>query len=230
MNRLKTLLQQELKLAFASLLRVPGFSMTVILTLAVTLGALICIFSLNNLLLVKPLPYPNADKLVVVNHTYTEDGEIEFGAQTLPGMLLWYKKQTVLEQMALIEGTYQNISSHVEQPAVAVNFVTPEYFSLLGVPMLLGRAMNFEEGLDQRKAVAVISYHSWLKWFGGDKGIIGKKTRIGDNSYQIIGVIAQGFNPPQIGGTDLIEVWLPWDFQGMDPNNWGRQTGNVFGL
>lgn len=228
------MLPHELKLAAAALLRVPGFALTVIFTLAITLGALICIFSLNNLLLLKPLPYPDAERLMVIEQSYTQDGQTESGGQSMPGMLLWYKQQTAqmseMAQMALILDTNQNITSHPEQPSAALNFVTPEYFPLLQVPMHFGRAMNAAEGPNSQQPVAVLSYASWLKWYGGNVDVIGTKTRIGDVGYTIIGVTAKTFNAPQIAGNEAIEIWLPWDFQTMDSGNWGRQTGSLMGL
>lgn len=224
------LMHHELKLALAALLRVPGFAMTVILTLAVTLGALICIFSLNNLLLVKSLPYANADQLVVMHQSYTQDGNTQTGGQTAPGMLLWYQQQAVFEQMALVLDTSQIISSHPEQPNEPIHFVTPEYFAMLQPDMQLGRVMNADEGFDKRQTVAVLSHETWVKWFDANADIIGSKVRVSDTSYEIIGVTAQNFNTPQLNGNTANGIWLPWDFHTMQGANWGRQTGNLLGL
>lgn len=222
--------RHELKLALAALLRVPGFALTVIMTLAITLGALICIFSLNNLLLVKPLPYPNAERLLVVNQTFVFEGEVDTGSQTVPGMLLWYQQQSQLSQMALLLDSSLNIVSHPDQPNINVNYVTHEYFSLLQPAMHLGRPMGADEGFNRQQPVAVLSYHSWLTWYGGKMDIIGSKTRLGDVSYKIIGVTAKDFFPPKISRSDGNTVWLPWDFQPMDTKSWGRQMSSLMGL
>ena len=94
-------LKPELKLAAKGLATVPGFSATVIATLAITLGALICVFNLNHLLLAKALPYPDAGQLIVLNHSVTSKGETTRGAQKFEGMQVWYKQQQVLAEFSL---------------------------------------------------------------------------------------------------------------------------------
>ena len=132
MKRFLRSLKFELSLAKSALLNVPGFSATVIATLSVTLGALICIFSLNHVLMVKSLPYPNAENLLVVQHAYADtEGNGFSGSQSAPGMLLWYKNQKVFESFSLVFDNKQLVADHPEQPNALINFVMPEYFSLL---------------------------------------------------------------------------------------------------
>jgi len=217
-------LKFELALAKSALLNVPGFSITVIATLSVTLGALICIFSLNNVLLVKSLPYPNAEQLVVVQQSYTEDGESYSGAQSAPGMLLWYKNQQVFDKFALVFDNKQLVADNPEQPNALINFVTPEYFSLLSPKMYLGRVINESEGVDSHQAVVVLSYHAWQTWYQSDDNIIGRKTMIGHVSYKVIGVTSEHFIAPANRYNEAPEFWIPWDYQGLDISRWGVMT------
>ncbi len=223
-------LKNEFSLAKSALLRVSGFSATVIGTLAITLGALICIFSLNHMLLVKSLPYPDADKLLVLQHTYTEDGIDYSGAQTAPGMILLYKKQKEFAEMALMRDQNLLIADHPERPNSLVNFVTHEYFSLLKPQMHLGSSMSEHEGFDQHKAVTVLSYDSWQKWYNSDKDIIGSKIILGNVSFKIIGVTAEEFRAPTNRYNQAINFWLPWDYQRLDVNNWGVMTRGLTAL
>jgi len=223
-------LKFELLLAKSALLRVPGFSTTVIATLAVTLGALICIFNLNHVLLVKSLPYPDADNLVVVQQSYSNGDEGFSGSQSAPGMLLWYKNQKVLSEFALVFDNKQLLAEHPEQPNALVNFVTPEYFSLLSPQMHLGRTITKKEGLDTHQAVAVLSYDTWQKWFKSDKDIVGTKTMIGHVSYKIIGVTANNFITPANRNNETANFWVPFDYQGLDVNNWGVMTRALIGI
>ena len=186
-------LRYEVALAVRSLLRVPGFSATVILTLALTLGALITVFNLNHLMLGKPLPYPEADKLLVTHQQSITEGETESGHQTAAGMMLWYQEQQVFDAMALVYDGMENLSSHPEQPHLVVNYVTPEYFSLLQPGMRLGRAMTQAEGQGRHQPVVVLSHHSWQTWFNGRADILGHQIQLGDDSFQVIGVMEQGF-------------------------------------
>ena len=194
MKRFLRSLKFELSLAKSTLLNVPGFSATVIATLSVTLGALICIFSLNHVLMVKSLPYPNAENLLVVQHAYADgEGNSFSGYQSAPGMLLWYKNHKIFEKLSLVFDNKQLVADHPEQPNALINFVMPDYFSLLKPEMHLGRVLNATEGLDTHKTVVVLSYQTWQKWFQSDVNIIGNKTMIGHISYKVIGVTAESF-------------------------------------
>ncbi|MFQ3194582.1 MAG: putative ABC transport system permease protein [Colwellia sp.] len=223
-------LKNELIMAKSALLRVTGFSVTVIGTLAISLGALICIFSLNHMLLIKSLPYPDAEKLLVLQHTYIEDGVDFGGAQTAPGMILLYKKQKVFSEMALMMDQKLLIADHPESPNSLVNFITPEYFSLLQPKMHLGRTMSDKEGFDRHQAVTVLSYDVWKKWYNSDENIIGSKTMLGNVSFKIIGVTAAQFHAPVNRYNQAIEFWIPWDFQLLDVNNWGIMTRGLTAL
>lgn len=218
---------QEFKLALSSLSRAGGFSATIISTLAITLGALICIFNLNHLLLVKELPYPDADKLIVMNQMYNTEGAGSSSGQTLPALLLWYKEQKQMSSMALVRYKSQSISDHREQPRVPVGYVTPEYFTLLGAPMRLGRGFSESEGFDQNVPVAVISHASWKKWFNSDDKIIGSTTQVGNTFYTIVGVTAEEFNEPQLYFSRDVEVWLTWDYQDLNIDQWDLKTGSL---
>jgi predicted permease len=225
MKRFLRSLKFELSLAKSALLNVPGFSATVIATLSITLGALICIFSLNHVLMVKPLPYPNAENLLVVQHSYADtEGNSFSGSQSAPGMLLWYKNQKIFEKFSLVFDNKQLVADHPEQPNALINFVMPDYFSLLKPEMHLGRILSENEGLDTHKTVVVLSYQTWQKWFQSDVNIIGNKTMIGHVSYRIIGVTAESFIAPANRNNEAPDFWVPWDHQGLDVNNWGVMT------
>jgi len=218
-------LKFELALAKTALLSVPGFSATVIATLSITLGALICIFSLNHVLLVKSLPYPNAEQLVVVQQSYADaEGNSFSGSQSAPGMLLWYKNQQVFEKFALVFDHKELVADHPDQPNALINFVTPEYFSLLTPPMHLGRVINESEGLDTHQAVVVLSYQTWQQWYQSDVGIVGRKIMIGHVSYKVIGVTSEAFIAPANRNNEAPNFWLPWDYQGLNVNHWGIMT------
>ncbi|MEW6983717.1 ABC transporter permease [Colwelliaceae bacterium 6471] len=223
-------LKFELILAKSALLKVPGISATIIATLAITLGALICVFSLNHLLLVKELPYPDADKLNVLYQSYTEEGKTYGGAQSAPGMILWYKNQQVFSELALIRDSTLLIGNHPEQPTSLVAAVTPEYFSLLAPQMHLGRTITQDEGFDQHQPVAVLSFETWQTLYHRDSNIIGKYVELGSNSFRVIGVTAQNFHPPANRNNQALGFWVPWDYQNLNINNWGIMTRGLIGI
>jgi CRISPR/Cas system-associated protein endoribonuclease Cas2 len=173
----KLFLAQELKLALSSLLRLPSFSLIVITTLAFTLSALAVVFNINYLVLTKPLPYPDADKLVVTDQSETINGVTQYGFQILSAQFHIYQDQTYIEEMALMQNFNGKLRDVPLQPSIDAIQVTPEYFSLLGMPMLLGRHFNQKEGLNERQRVVILSYEAWQQHFNGDPGVVDQQTR-----------------------------------------------------
>jgi len=220
-------LYQELKLAFLSLKRVPGFVVTVVATLSITLGALICIFNLNHLLLGKAFPFPNEDKLLVLGHVVHFEGKEQSGSSNLKGMLHWYKQQQSLASMALILRDREVLASHPEQPRVSNRYVTPEYFQLLAAPMALGRGFSADEGVGSQQKVAVLSHFIWQKWFDGRKDILEQKLQIGDRGYKIVGVTSADFHAPQLTDIESQDIWLSWDANPKSDLSWGTFMSSV---
>lgn len=218
---------QELKLAFHSLKRVPGFVLTVIATLGITLGTLITIFNLNHLLLVKDLPFPDAEKIMVLDHVIHVDGQDQTGSQTIAGMQHWYKHQTSLKSMALVVRNWEILASHQDQPKLSVRYVTPEYFQLLATPMLQGRSFSNDEGKGSGKQVAVLSHRAWQQWFNGRTDVIGQTLQIGDNSFKVVGVAAESFHAPQLTDIETEDIWLSWDANPYIDSGWGMFMSSV---
>lgn len=220
-------LPQELKLAFLSLKRAPGFVVTAIATLGITLGTLITIFNLNHLLLVKAFPFPDADKIVVLDHIISVDGQDQKGSQTIAGMLHWYQHQKSLKSMSLVVRNREILASHQEQPMFSVRYVTPEFFQLLAVPMIHGRAFSKDEGQNSGKQVAVLSHQAWQTWFNGRPDILGQTLEIGDNSFKVVGVVAENFHAPQLTDIEKEDVWLSWDANPYIESSWGMFMSSV---
>ncbi|WP_100644120.1 ABC transporter permease [Alteromonas facilis] len=224
---------QELKIAIYSLRRRTGFVATVVLTLGITLGALVTFFNLNHVLLLKPLPYPEHERLQLTQHVMIDsNGEATHNSPLVPGLLHTYKNQQSFELMTILSTGSEFLTSHHEQPRLAVTFTTPEYFELLATPMTIGRAFTQTEGLGQNNPVVILSYQSWQKWFQGDPQVLGRKITLRNTSFTIVGVAAQDFMEPEILG-ELSDVWAPWDFNGMDESllkSWNNGQGNIAGF
>lgn len=157
----KRFLAQEFRLAFISLLKLPSFSLTVIATLAITLSALAVVLNINYLVLTKPLPYPDADKLIVTDQSETINGETQYGFQILSAQFHIYQDRTYIDEMALMQNFGGKLRDVPLEPFVDAIQVTPEYFSLLGMPMLLGRHFHQKkEGLNEQQRVVILSYET----------------------------------------------------------------------
>lgn len=223
----------ELKLAFVSLQRVPAFVFAVVVTLGLTLGALACISTLNQVLFLKPLPYPDQERLVTVRGVFYNNGtplmeniHSYSSAQTL------YEKGDVFEQASLVKFELLSIDSLPKQPKVSAMFVSPEYFSLTNAPLQLGRAFDKNEAVKSPVLSAVISYQTWQQLFGASPDILSQKLELNGRSYQIVGVTAADFSVPDISpdGYSKAEIWLPWDFHsGTDEErqDWGSMVFEI---
>lgn len=225
-----SIIKEEFKLAVSSLLRLPGFSLTVISTLAVTLAALAVVLNINYLVLTKPLPYPNADKLVVTDQSETINGETQYGFQILSAQYHIYKDEQYIEQMALMSLYSAKLRDLPDTPYLDGVRVTPEYFSMLDVPMHLGRAFNQQETINDKQRVVVLSFEAWQTHFGADPQVIGTYTTIANDKYQIIGVTASHFNAPEVFGNFSMHAWFSFDQEISRTSSWGSITGGVNGI
>ncbi|MCF2909877.1 ABC transporter permease [Pseudoalteromonas sp. DL2-H2.2] len=224
------MMKEELKLAAANLKKLPGFSITVVLTLALTLAALCVVININHRLLTKPLPYPNADTLWVTDQSETINGETQYGFQMLPTQLLIYQDQQFIEQMAMLHHTTPRLMDVDNRPTVDVLRVSPEFFSLLGVPMHLGRALNANEGVSDEQKVLVLSYQAWQDNFNADPKVVGSFTQLNRVAYQIIGVTAAEFEVPEIFRSFAISGFSSFPEALSTTNNWNRISSQFNGI
>lgn len=226
----KSFLINEFKLALVNLLRLPSFSSTVIVTLAATIAALAVVLNINYLVLTKPLPYPDADKLIVTDQSETINGETQYGFQILSAQFHLYQDQTYIEQMALLRHIDGKLKDVAEQPFIDGIQVSPEYFSLLGMPMLLGRHFSEKEGINDQQRVVVLSSKVWREHFNSDPEIIGQQTRLGNALYEIVGVAAADFEAPEVFGNFSVDAWVSFHQEISRTSHWGSITSGINGI
>ena len=202
---------QELRYGARMLLKKPGFTLIAVLTLALGIGANSAIFSVMMTVLVRPLPYQEAEQLVWLANTNVSLGV----SQTFlnPEDILDYREQAESLEQVASWGTYPvNLSGGTAPERVESIYVTTNFFQTLGVAPILGRDFtssdsNIEEGKEDSDAV-IISYGLWQRQFGGDPDIIGRKIVLAGNTQEprvIIGVMPAGMIfPPRV---DLFETY-----------------------
>ena len=155
----KLILRQ--KQAWASLKKKPGFVLTVLMTMGITLGALLCAVTLNYLLLVEPLPYPEQDRLFVAQHKLIgAEKETKGVAFTYPGLVHLYKSKEAFETAAIMSYGQDVIISHSNQPLVNTAYVTPELHQILDSPLAIGRMFENSENMDTHNPVAMLIHFS----------------------------------------------------------------------
>jgi predicted permease len=204
----------QLKQAYLSLKQKPGFVFSVISTMGITLGALLCVLTLAYVMLLKPLPYPEQEQLYWVEHGLSDSfGEIRASSFSYPGMMHFYEEQDVFSESALLCFGESILASEPEQPLVNTTFVTPELFSMLATPIALGRGFQQSESKGSNNPVALISYDTWLQAYDKSQEVLTKKITINGVSFNIVGVVAESFVEPEIfmAGRKT-QYWLPWDY------------------
>lgn len=215
----------QYKQAWASLRKKPGFIATVVTTMGMTLGALLCIFTLAYFLLFRPLPYPDQDRLYKVESVFqNEQGDEMAEAFTYPGLMHLYNNQDMFDIGALAYFGEDVLTSLPNQPALHTSYVSPEWLVMLDAKVHLGRVFEQTEAINQEQPVAILSYQTWRDEFEQDANIIGKKIEFSGTSFRIVGVLSEDFVEPALYNTGrLTHVWLPWDFnlETNMRNNWG---------
>jgi predicted permease len=194
---------QDLRHGLRTTSRSPGFAAVAVITLALGIGANTAIFSIVNAVLLRPLPYQDADRLVMVwgynrprGFTTNQVSPLDFAD--------WRSGNRVFEGMAASTDAMYTLTGAGEPAAIIGYQFSADYFRLLGAAPLLGRTFTPEEEQPGKNHVVVLSYRLWQSHFGGDRRVVGKTVTLDGAAYTAIGVMPPGVEHP--GNT---EVWTP---------------------
>jgi putative ABC transport system permease protein len=200
---------QDIKLATKLLWKDRGFATTAILTLAICIGANTAIFTIVNAVLLRPLPVPNSNDIVVLSNRYPNAGAGDSTNSGVPDYYDRMKAVTALQDQALynsqgggtidINGTPQRVSGLA---------VTPSLFKLLQVQPYIGRTFLDEEGEPGNELKVVLSYGLWQQLYAGDRNVNGREVRITGRPYSVVGVMPKGF----LFADSEIQLWTPLAF------------------
>jgi putative ABC transport system permease protein len=205
-------LLRDLRHATRTLRQAPGFTIVAVLTLAIGIGANTAIFSFVDTMLLKPLPYPDADRIVRVMEKPPR-GERN-GISTL-NFLDWQRDNTVFDFMSAQTGDALTLTGGTEPVQLRGGLVSAGYFKVFGIEPALGR--SFLPGEDQlgKHQVAVISHTVWLTQFGADPSIVNRTVLLNNEPHTIVGVLPAG----SAFDRAAIQVWRPLAFK---PSNMTR--------
>jgi putative ABC transport system permease protein len=183
-----------LRYAVRQLRKSPGFTFVAVLTLALGIGANTAIFTVVNAVLLQPLPYPDADRLVMVQSRNFQQNLT--GQAFAPAGFRDVEKQvTSFESIAANRYNYDNLTA-VEKPTSLTGcLVTQDYFKVLGEKALIGRTFTNEDATANAKPTVVLSYDLWQKQFGG-REIVGQNITLNDVPTEVIGVMPRTFKDP----------------------------------
>jgi putative ABC transport system permease protein len=199
---------QDFRFALRMILKAPAFSLVAILTLALGIGANTAIFSVVNAAMIRPLPFPNSQRLMSIFHVYKK---LNLDRVTVyPAAYVYFKDHaSSFEQVAAFSGfrAPQNLTGGGDPERIHVVAATASLFPALGTPPLLGRAFTAEEDKPGAGRVAVLGYGLWNRRFGHDDRIVGREITLDGANYTVIGVMPKGFEFPEEA-----ELWVPIAF------------------
>jgi predicted permease len=204
----------DLKFVFRQLRKSPGFTATAVLMLAFGIGATTAIFSIVEAVLLRPLPFPNSDRLVVLADRLKGadvGGNGEAGV-TAPDIRAYTRDTHSFESLGGIGYAQFELSGITEPAQINASRLSPGVFSALGVKPLLGRTFTTRED-EQSRQVAVLSYPTWQSRFDGNAQILGSKILLDRKPYVVIGVMPRNFEfPLNPGHLNRCELWVPMSF------------------
>jgi predicted permease len=212
---------QDLRYALRALAARPGFTAAAVLTLALGIGANAAIFNIIDALVLRSLPYPNAGRIVSIDHTYTKTAER--GGSTIPDYLDQRAQASSLADVAIYQYASFNLGT-ADAPLRLVGMrATPSLFPTLGTQALLGRAFGDDEAIAGRDHVAVMSYDAWQNQFSDDRTIVGRDVSLNGDSYRVVGVMPKGFFFPDRD----VQVWTPYTIAPEQRTDAERGTSDV---
>ncbi len=197
-------LWQDLRYGARMLRKQPSFTLIAVLTLALGIGANTAIFSVVNAVLLRPLPYEESERLVVIYETNPQQGHDEMNV-SYPNFSDWRAQSRSFEQMAAYRSGGIILTGRDEPARLQATVASADLFAMLRVKPLLGRVFLPEEDKVGGAPVVVVSHAMWQSRFGGDEGLIGQQIKLNGRSNTVIGVMPAGFAFPD----DQTELWAP---------------------
>jgi putative ABC transport system permease protein len=186
------------------LLKNYAFTIVVILTLALGIGANTAIFSFANGILLRPLPYPQSDRLAALDENVLKRG-IDSMSVSYPNFLDWREQNKVFEDIGVYYGTSRfSLTGAGEPIELRGAYISHGLLEILRVSPQLGRTITANEDQPNEDAVVILGHDLWQRNFGGDPNILGKKITISNRARTVIGVMPRGFRFPEIS-----ELWVP---------------------
>jgi len=211
---------QDIRYGARMLLKNPGVTIIVIIALALGIGANTAIFSVVNAVLIRPLPYPESDRLIFLNEKSPVLDEMSI---SYPNFLDWRAQNQTFEKMGVYNRASYNLTGTGEAERIVTGQVSADLFSVLRVSAAQGRVFTNDEDKPGGAPVVVLSYPLWQRRFGGQTSILNQNITLNSKSYTVVGIMPQSFAYPS-----RAEMWVPVGQLAVEPG-W-QERGNHPGL
>jgi len=212
---------QDLRYGARLLRRSPAFSIVAVLTLALGIGANTAIFSVVNAVLLRPLPFPEPDRLVRIWEA-SPKGNQRNVVNPL-NFMSWRERTRSFQQMAAMHGWDANITGEGEPLAADSMRVSTEFFSTLGISPFMGRGFIPEEGIQGRDNSVILSYAFWQGHYGADRSILGRKIVVNANPMTVVGVLPPDFHFPHWKA----DLYVPMPLERGEARQEGRYLSTI---
>jgi putative ABC transport system permease protein len=200
---METLLK-DISYGVRSLLKHPAFTAIAVITLALGIGANSAMFSTVNAVLLRPLSYPDPERIVLLEGVNPAQG-ITDSNMSIPDIADWQSQNQVFEQLAGFVTGGSLLTSGDETERVPAASVTADFFPLFRTNAIKGRTLTNDDNQKGHDSVVVLSYGLWQRRFGGDQNVIGRKVTLANTSTTIVGIMPAGFDFPA-----QAELWVPY--------------------
>ncbi|HVF42935.1 MAG TPA: ABC transporter permease, partial [Pyrinomonadaceae bacterium] len=208
---------QDLRYGLRTLRKHPGFTAVAVVALALGIGANTAIFSVVNTVLLRPLPYKDPDRLVMVWEDATKSGYPR-DTPSAANYIDWRDQNKVFEGMAALADQSFNLTGLGDPERLEGKRASASLFRLLGVEPLLGRGFLPEDDQPGGRRVAVLSHGLWQRRFGADPKVVGRSLELNGQSFEVVGVMPQSFQFP----SPEYELWVPMAFTQQESASRGR--------
>jgi len=229
---MRDFLKADLRDALRGFRRHPGFFLAAVISLGLGIGANTAIFSVASALILRPLPYAGADRLVIL---WNRSPGLGITEDWFSSAQYFDVKRSVpsFEQVAIVYGANENLTGDGGEPQrVGTLRVSSNFFPMVGVGPELGRLFNAEEDTQTPAATAVLGYNTWVRRYGSDPNVLGRRIDLNARSYQIVGVLPASFSLPHevvptLGNAADAEVVIPFPQGPNAPQVRNREDYNI---
>ena len=218
---------QDLRFALRGLAKQPGFTLVALLTLALGIGANSAIFGIVNAVLLRPLPYQDPDRVVLLWSHWTNWSK----TWVSQGELVDYQEQSrSLEHVAAFSSASFNLTGGGDPVRVRAAQVQPEIFAALGATPIVGRVFTSEEDLPGHEHVVMLTEGLWRTQFGSDPSIVGRTVQLDAEPYTVVGVLPAALRLPlDYASRTFTQIWVPIALGPNDPQQRGNHGLNALG-
>jgi predicted permease len=219
-------LRQDVRFGLRMLRKNPGFTAVAVLTLGLGIGANTAIFGVVNAVLLRPLPFKQPSRLLMLFEGIPKLGFPKMGFSA-PDFVVFERAQKSFESVGVYQNKYFNISGDGEPERLMAARISSSVFPMLGAEPILGRTFTIGEDAPGQNVV-ILSYGLWQRRFGADPGIVGRNLELNRQPYTVIGVMPRTFNFPLRGpqGSEPAELWVPMAFTATELEGWGTNYMN----